>query len=474
MQRYRFLYLLIFLLFAACSMGPDYIRPQLVLPAAPDNATAYIAPFTALDWWKLFGDPTLDRIEDEALAYNRDLRIAMTRVEEARALARIVFADRLPAVGIGAGAGRGRVSQETASPGESRTSDFFDALGLASFELDLWGKYRRLDEAARAELLATESARDVVRLLLTADVAALYFRLRTLQAQTRIARDQLATYDRTCDVYRKRFRAGYTQELDLRRIEADRLATAALLYQGENELSKAETALAALLGRSPRDIVQGFSEPGKTLEELNTFPRIPDNIPSDLLGRRPDIRRDEAMLIAANARIGAARAAFFPSITLTGQYGFASSELQELFTDGAHVWNIAGALTQPIFEGGRLLAREKAARARQEQMLSRYERTVQNAFRETRDALVAGTKTSQVLEASIDRALAMQRSCELSRKQHVRGYISIIDVLDIQRRSLLAELDLSFARQGQLESIIALCRAMGGGWVENPDAGRLY
>ena len=393
MQKFRLVYPLIFLLFAGCLMGPDYMRPQLALPVVPDNATAQIAPFAASDWWKLFGDPTLDRIEDEALVYNLDLKIAMARVEEARALARIVFADRLPAAGIGAGAGRGRVSQETAVPGESRTSDFFDAFGLASFELDLWGRYRRLDEAARAELLATESARDVVRLSLTADVAALYFRLRTLQAQTRIARDQLATYDRTCDVYRKRYRAGYTQELDLRRIEADRLATAALLYQRENELSKAETALATLLGRSPRDIVQGFSEPGKTLEELNTFPRVPDNIPSDLLGRRPDIRRDEAMLIAANARIGAARAAFFPSIALTGQYGFASSELQDLFTDGANVWNIAGALTQPIFEGGRLLAREKAARARQEQMLAHYEQTVQNAFRETRDALVAGTKT---------------------------------------------------------------------------------
>ena len=474
MREYRLLLLLIFLLSAGCAMGPDYMRPQLALPSSSDNATAQVAPFAAADWWKLFDDSTLDRIEDEALVYNRDLKIAMSRVEEARALARIAFADRLPAVGIGAGADRGRVSQETAIPGESRTSDSFDALGLASFELDLWGRYRRLDEAARADLLATESARDVVRLSLTADVAALYFRLRTLQAQTRIARDQLASYDRTCDVYRKRFRAGYTQELDLRRLEADRLATAALLYQRENELSKAETALAALLGRSPRDIVQGFSEPGKTLEELNTFPRIPDNIPSDLLGRRPDIRRDEAMLIAANARIGAARAAFFPSIALTGQYGFASSELQELFTDGANVWNIAGSLTQPIFEGGRLLARAKAARARQEQMLAQYEQTVQNAFRETRDALVAGTKTAQVLEASIDRALAMQRSCELSSRQHARGYISIIDVLDIQRRSLLAELDLSFARQGQLDSIIALCRAMGGGWAENPDAGRLY
>ncbi|MBN2105843.1 MAG: efflux transporter outer membrane subunit [Deltaproteobacteria bacterium] len=474
MLRYRLVYLLIFLLPAGCAMGPDYIRPELALPAAPDNATAQSAPFTAADWWKLFDDPTLDRIEGEALAYNRDLHMAIARVDEARALARIAFADRLPAAGFGAGASRGRLSQEAAEPGKSRINESLDAFGLASFELDLWGKYRRLDEAARAELLATEAARDAVQLSLTAEVAAGYFRLRALEAQTRIARDQLATYDKSCEIYRKRYRLGYTQELDLRRIEADRLATEALLYQRENEQSKAETALALLLGRSPRDIVQGFSEQGKTLEELNVFPRTPENIPSDLLARRPDIRRDEEMLIAANARIGAARAAFFPSIHLTGQYGFASSALENLFTDGANVWTIAGVLTQPVFEGGKLFAREKAARARQEQMLAHYEQTVQNAFRETRDALVAGSKTSQVLAASIERVQATRRSCELSRKQHSRGYISIIDVLDIQRRSLQAELELSAARQGQLDAIIALCRAMGGGWREKADETRLY
>jgi multidrug efflux system outer membrane protein len=398
----------------------------------------------------------------------------MARVDEARALARIAFADRLPAAGFGGDAARGRSTKDGMPQGESRIYESFDAFGLASFELDIWGKYRRLDEAARAELLATAAGRDAVQLSLTADVAALYFYLRTLEAQTRIARDQLATYDKTCEIYRKRYRWGYTQELDLRRIEADRLATEALLYQRENEQSKAETALAMLLGRSPRDIVQGFSEQGKTLEELTVFPRTPENIPSDLLARRPDICRDEHMLIAANARIGAARAAFFPSIMLTGQYGSASSELQDLFTGGATIWHIAAGLTQPIFEGGKLFAREKAARARQEQMLAHYEQTVQNAFRETRDALVAGTKTSQVLAASIERVRAMHRSCELSQKQHARGYISIIDVLDIQRRSLQAEFELSAARQGQLDSIIALCRAMGGGWQENPDEARLY
>jgi len=465
MLRYRIIFLFFFLLPVGCAMGPDYVRPEFMLPLTSDNASVH-APFTAADWWKLFNDPTLDRIEIEALTYNLDLKIAMARVEEARAMARIALADRLPTVGIGADTGRNRSSKEAATPNKSRTHDTFDAFGFASFELDLWGKYRRLDEAARAELLATQSARDAVRLTLTADVAALYFYLRTMEAQTRIARDQLATYDKSCEIYRKRFRAGYIQELDLRRIEADRLATEALVYRRENALSQAGTALSMLIGRSPRDIVQGFSEEGKTLEQLSTFPRIPENIPSDLLSRRPDIRRDEGMLIAANARIGAARAAFFPSINLTGQYGFISSDLQNLFTDSANVWNMASALTQPIFEGGRIFAREKATQARQKQMLARYEQTVQNAFKETRDALVAGTKIAQALQASLQQAQTMHRSLELSQKQHAYGHISIIDELDIQRRSLLSELDLSFARQDQLNTVIALCRVMGGGWHE--------
>jgi len=474
MNKYRCVFLLSAALLAGCAMGPDYVRPDFELPPPSDNDSAQYAPFTAADWWKIFDDPTLDRIQAEALAYNRDLKAAAARVEEARAFAREALADRLPAIGIAGAAGRERASQRAAPPAGSRTSDFFEAFGYASFEIDFWGQYRRLDEAARAELLATEAGRDAVRLSLTADVAALYCYLRTIEAQTRIAREQLATYETTCEMYRKRYLAGYTQELDLRRIEADRHATEALVYRRENELSRVGTALAMLIGRSPAAIVQGFPDEGRALEELNVFPRIPERIPSDLLERRPDIRREEGLLMAANARIGAARAAFFPSISLTGRSGFVSPELEDLFTKDAQVWNAAAALAQPVFEGGRLFAREKAARARQEQMLARYEQTVQNAFRETRDALVAGAKTDQALAASLEQARSMRRSLELSQKQHTSGHISIIDVLDIQRRSLLAELDLSYARQSRIDALIALCRAMGGGWQESPDPVEVY
>jgi len=474
MLRYGFFLLMLFFLPAGCALGPDYIRPELELPTATNIDSAQFAPFTAADWWKIFNDPTLDRIQTEALAYNHDLKAAAARVEQARAFAREAFADRLPSIGTSAAAGRERASQRQAPPAGSRTADFFETFGYASFEIDFWGQYRRLDEAARAELLATEAGRDAVRLSLTANVAALYFNLRTLEAQTRIAREQLATHDITYDMYLKRYLAGYTQELDLRRIEADRLATAALVYRRENALSQAQTALAVLLGRSPARIVQGFSEEGRALEQLNVFPRIPEDIPSDLLTLRPDIRREEGMLMAANARIGAARAAFFPSIRLTGGSGFASSELNNLFNRDAYVWNAAAALTQPVFEGGRLFAREKAARARHEQMLARYEQTVQNAFRETRDALVAGTKTAQALEASLERARSMRRSFELSKIQQDSGHISIIDVLDIQRQSLRAELDLTEAQRDQLGAVIALCRAMGGGWHESLYFARVY
>lgn len=469
MLRYCLFILMIVLLSAGCAMGPDYIRPELELPAVSDTDPAQFDPFVAADWWNIFDDPTLDRIQAEALAYNRDLKVAAARVEEVRAFAREALADRLPTIGIGGAAGRERSPQQEAPVSGSRTANFFELFGYASFELDFWGQYRRLDEAARAELLATEAARDALHLSLTADVAALYFSLRTLEAQTRIARKQLATYEKTCEVYRKRYLAGYTQELDLLRIEADRLATEALVYRRENELSQAGTALALLLGRSPRDIVQGFTEEGSALEQLYVFPGIPEDIPSDLLARRPDIRREEGMLMAANARIGAARAALFPSIRLTGGSGLISPELDDLFTANAHVWNMAASFAQPVFEGGRLRAREKAARARHEQMLARYEQTVQNAFRETHDALVAGTKTAQALNASLERARSMRRSFELSKRQHDIGHISIIDLLDIQRQLLRAELELADARQNKLVSVIALCRAMGGGWQEPPD-----
>ena len=231
-------------------------------------------------------------------------------------------------------------------------------------------------------------------------------------------------------------------------------------------LSQAETALTVLLGRSPRNIVAGFSAAGVEPENLQMPPEVPERIPSDLFARRPDILQAEAMLKAANARIGAARADCFPSIALTGQYGFVSPELQDLFTDGANVWQLAGALSHPVFEGGRLRNKEKAARARKEQMLAQYERTVQNAFGETRDALVAGAKTAQVLDAVLGRARAMHRSLELSRIQHTHGYISIIDVLDIERQTLQADLDVAAARHSRLEAVIAICKALGGGWHE--------
>ncbi len=461
----RFLFFLLLLL-SGCALGPDYMRPVQELPQGSDNAASLAAPFIAAQWWTVFRDPVLSRIEQEAIAHNRELKHAMARVDEARAVARIAFADRLPAIGMQAGAARSRSADEAARAGESRTGELFDVLGLCSFEIDLWGKYKRLDEAARAELLATEADRDAIQLSLTAQVAAFYFKCRTLQARTRIARRRLDSYAKTCDLYRKRLQHGYVQELDLRRIEADRYSTEALLFQLENRLSRAQTALSVLLGRSPREIAEGFSGKVIALDSTGALPQTPAHIPSDLLARRPDVRRAEEKLIAANARIGAARAAYFPSIALTGRYGFISPDLQDLFTDGANVWSIAGSLAQPVFEGGRLRGREQAAKARREQMLAHYEHTVKNAFREARDALVAGAKTAQALDASRARAEAMRRSFELSRIQHEHGYISVIDVLDIERHTLSAELDFAEARQSRLEAVIALCKALGGGWHE--------
>ena len=305
-------------------LGPDYKRPDLDLPAASVAADEPGALFTRERWWEVFHDDALNRLEEAALAHNSNLAQAMARVEEARAAAGVAFADRLPAVGLRSQDGKRLMTEgeELAHHYASRTQEAYKAVGFLSFELDLWGKYRRLDEAARAELLSTEAARDTIRLAVASETALAYFQLRTLQEQERIAADMLKSYERTCKVYETRYRLGQSPETTLRRFAAERDKTQAQLYDLEERRIRCEGALAVLAGFSPAGIVDGagraFQE-GRTLGELAPPPDVPSGIPSDLLQRRPDVRSAEGRLMAANARIGAARAAFFPSFSLTAE-----------------------------------------------------------------------------------------------------------------------------------------------------------
>lgn len=443
------------LLLAGCLMGPNYKQPELDLPTgqAADNFSI----FTNAQWWTVFDDEVLNQLETEALAYNKDLQAAVARVDEARAAVGIATADQLPSLSAAAQSGR---AGSKAGSGESQST----ANVSVSFELDLWGKYRRLSEAARAQLLASEAARDTVRLTLTADVAKNYFALRMLDAQLEIAQRTLKARQENVRIYTSRYKNGYSTEVDLKRVEANMASVQAQEQQLRLKISQTETALSVLVGKSPRQIAEGATPRGKKLAEITLIPNVPEGLPSDLLARRPDVRSAEGSLIAANANIGAARAAYFPSIPLTASAGYASGALNNLFTGSSGVWAIGGQLLAPIFEGGKIRAQNKQAEAQYREMLATYEKTVQGAFKEALDALSANRINREIFDSYNQQTAAMQRSYDLTKKQEDAGLIGVTDLLSVEENLLSAEMNLASARNDELAAVVNLSKALGGGW----------
>ena len=440
-----------------CMLGPNYTKPESQLPAASQEDFSI---FTSAKWWEVFNDPVLNKMEEEALAYNKDLQVAIARVDEARANVGIATADQLPSLSAAGETGRAGNAQ-----GSGQTQSTANA--VVSFELDLWGKYRRLSEAARAQLLSSEANRDTVRLALTADVARNYFSLLALDEQFAIASRTLEARKENVRIYESRYKNGYCTEVDLKRVQASMSSVEAQQRELKLKIAQTETALSVLLGRSPRAIAEEGVERGKDLSSITLVPEVPEGLPSDLLTRRPDVRQAEGQLIAANANIGAARAAYFPSIPLTASAGYASSALSDLFAGGSSgVWNLTGQVFAPIFEGGKIRAQNKAAEAQYRQMLATYEKTVQGAFKEALDALSANRINREVFDSYQQQTQAMQRSYDLTKKQEAAGLIGVTDLLDVESNLLSAEMSLSTARLNELNAVVTLCQALGGGWTE--------
>ncbi len=444
-------------LLAGCTLGPNYKRPTEDLPTGANAKD--LSAFTQQDWWTVFNDPVLNALEKQALTYNYDLQAAIARVDEARADVGIARADQMPSLS-GSGS-TGRQGNNTGS-GESGST----AGVSVSFELDLWGKYRRLSEAARARLLASQAARDTVRLTLTADVANNYFNMLMLDEQIRIANRTLEARQETVRVYESRYKNGYCSEVDLRRMQATRDSVQAQLQSLELQRSKAETALSVLLGQTPRQMIEQNIPRGKTLNEVMLIPDVPADLPSDLLQRRPDVRQAEGQLIAANANIGAARAAYFPSIPLTAAAGFASTALGDLFSGASGVWSATAGLTTPIFEGGKIKAQNKKAEAAYREQLADYQKTVQLAFKEAFDALNANRMNREIYDSYKDQTAAMQRSYDLTKKQEDAGLIGVTDVISVEETLLSSEMNLASSRANELQAVVNLCKALGGGWTE--------
>jgi multidrug efflux system outer membrane protein len=456
---------LISTLLAGCvTLGPDYRRQTIDVP------DAWLEPTTTAsvpaEWWRGYQDPALDAMIQEALGHNADLRLAIARVDEARASLGVARADQWPGVSANGSASRNRASEDSALalPGTDPIYNNVRATLDASYEIDFWGKYRRATEAARAELLATQFNRDAVRLALIADVSRGYFNLRSLDAQVAITKRTVSTRLASLALQRERFAAGVASELELRQVEAEAASAQALLPVLETQLARQETALSVLLGRSPREIVGSTPERGAAIEALTVPPAVPAGLPSDLLEHRPDLRQAEQQLIAANARIGQAKAAYFPTISLTGLLGGESTKLADLFSAPARIWQVSGSAAQNVFDAGRTGSRVKAAKAREQQALAQYQGAIQNAFRDTLDALVAQRKARETLDAEQARVTALESALSHARLRYENGVTSLLDVLDAERGLLAAELNRVEAQRAQLAATADLFKALGGGW----------
>jgi NodT family efflux transporter outer membrane factor (OMF) lipoprotein len=435
-------------------MGPRPDAPRAATVTPPPAWRNAVEAGAAIDrdWWQAFADPMLTRIVETALAHNTDVAIAVARVEEARAQTRLARSQLLPSLNAGGLIERSRSVSAFGTP-EVQT-DGGPQVEL-SYDVDLFGRLKSANAAAKAALLSTEGSRDTVRLAVASAAASGYITLRALDARLTVARETLASRADALRIARRRATVGYTSMLEMRQAEAEYKATEQLVPAAQLAVTRQENGLSVLLGDSPRAIERGVS-----LEMLKT-PAIPAGLPSDLLRRRPDIYAAEQQIVAADRSLDSARAAFLPDIRLTGAAGLAYSNL---LPDPITIWSIGASALAPIFEGGRLRAQADSAAARRDQAAFAYRKTALTAFREVEDALATTQRASEQVVALTGQRDALAAALRLATNRYRAGYSPHIDQLDAERGLLNAELVLIQARADRLNAYVALYQAMGGGW----------
>jgi multidrug efflux system outer membrane protein len=414
-------------------------------------------------WWQVFGDEALQSLLRDSIAYNYDLRIATARVQEARALAGIAKSFLYPEVNLTAGYTGSAVSRNLQASGVDRDVDrTFNSTAVTasmSWELDLFGRLRRNSEAAVARYMATEEGRRAVLVTLVSDVASSYFLLRELDLQLEIARRTLGLNDQTVTFYTDRLSGGVSNRLEVDQARANRALTGATIPEIERQISILENAISVLAGRPP-----GAIRRGRTLEEQSVPPSIPVGIPAALLERRPDVVGAERLLLAANADIGAAKALFYPTITLTGSGGVASSDLGDLLKGDSVIWSFGAGLFQPLFNAGRIRRNYEAALARFDQALAGYQQAAINAYREVADALISIQKLADARREQEAGVEALRDASQLSRDRYDSGLANYLEILIADQQLFQLELQLAQTRGDQLRAIAQLYRALGGGW----------
>lgn len=452
------------------SVGPDYQRPEIKSPDAYRDAAGDAALWRTAkpaddwargEWWSAFHDATLDQLERDALAANLDLQAAAARVEQARAIAGISRANYWPQISASPSLTRERTSRTTENVQPDTLTTTYRAPLEANWELDLFGRVRRLSERARADAAASAATFESVRLALTADVAVNYFSLRALDRERAIVESTVALRRKALDLVTARVRSGSAADLDAARAENELASTEVEASVLANERAKLQNALALLVGRP----ASAFDLAADANAVAVTPPAVPAGLPSQLLERRPDIAAAERTLAGANARIGVAKAAFFPAISLTGSAGYASGDIDRLFNSDSRLWSIGPSVYLPIFQGGRNRANLARSRAAFEEAVAVYRQRVLVAFREVQDAISATRYLNEQAVAQERALVSAQRAVTLAQRRYDAGFVSYLEVIDTQRTSLANErASVQLAAQ-RLNASVALIKALGGGWT---------
>jgi len=453
-------------LLSGCLVGPDYVKPKVETPATFLYEPKEVADTANTEWWKQFDDPVVDQLIAEALANNRNVQIAAANVEQAAGLVTQVRAPLFPQLNYQGSAGRYRFSEgsTTALPsGVSNPTNAFSIAAGASWEIDLWGRIRRQAESAQANLLATDEARRGVILSLVAQVASTYIELRALDQQLEISQRTLKSYEESLNLIKDKFEFGQVSQMNVAQAQSRYETAAAEIPNVRRQIAITENALSILLGRNPGPIPRG-----KTIYELALL-TVPAGLPSQVLEQRPDILRAEQQLIAANAQIGAAKALYFPTISLTGAFGRASTDLDNLFDGPSRTWNFAGSFVGPIFTAGAISGQVAQTEAVQKVALLQYQQTIQNAFADVDDALVSRQERIEQLAAQERLVASLKEYEELAGLLWDGGYAPYSTVLQAQEQLFPQELALTGTRARLLVTAVDIYRATGGGWVNEAD-----
>jgi multidrug efflux system outer membrane protein len=459
---------------AGCAVGPNYQRPATDVPAGyrtadvETNTPTSVDTFAELGWWETFNDPQLAAYIAESLTNNWDIKIAAARVLQAEALARITKSQFFPTVNAGGDVITSRGSQNGPAPipaGVNPRQNYGDVyLSMPAYEVDLWGRIRRANEAARAQLLASVEAERAVRQTLVAQVATSYLELLELDLELEIAQRSYKVRTNSLELTRSREQGGVASMQDVHQSQILVATAAAAIVDTQRRIGQQENLLCILLGRNPGMLKRG---PGLAAQKFR--PEVPAGLPSSLLDRRPDLRAVEQQLVAANADIGQAKAAFYPQLTLTGFYGFQSVALSDLFTGASRTWQFGPAVTMPLFTGGRLRGNLKLAEARFQEAVAAYRQTVQNAFREVSDSLIAYQRTREFRQKLAESTQAHRDAAELANVRYEGGVTSYLEVLYSEQELFSSELQLANALRNELLSVVQLYRALGGGWALKPE-----